>query len=74
MMENTKVKKNRILDILDYNKNGKIDIEDIIVLAMRLPGVKVNRKDFLTKELVNVCDKKDFRFSYHHYSKNCGFN
>ena len=39
-------KRNKIINALDYNKNGEIDIEDIIVLGMRVPGVKVDRKEF----------------------------
>jgi len=51
-------KRNLIMDALDYNKNGKIDIVDIIVLGMSVPGVKVDRKEFLTKELSNICEKE----------------
>lgn len=51
-------KRNKIMDVLDYNKNGEIDIEDIIVLGMRVPGVKVDRIEFLTKELSNICEKE----------------
>lgn len=42
--------KNELVKALDKNGNGEIDIEDIIVIGLRTPGVKINRKDFLKKE------------------------
>lgn len=36
---------------IDQNGDGKIDIEDVIILAMKTPGVKVDRDEFLRKEL-----------------------
>lgn len=51
-------KKNVILNALDYNKNGQIDIEDIIVLSLNVPGVRISREDFLKKEFKNVCDEE----------------
>lgn len=57
-MENTKNKRKSILEVLDFNKNGKVDIEDIIVLAMNLPGVKIKRDDFLKKEFSTKCSKE----------------
>lgn len=43
--------KESIIKALDVNENGKIDIEDIIVLAMKAPGVHITRAKFLQKEL-----------------------
>ncbi len=43
--------KDALVEKLDVNNDGKIDIEDIIILGMRTPGVKINRADFLKKEL-----------------------
>ena len=57
-MENTRIKRKIFLEALDYNKNGKIDIEDIIVLAMNLPGVKIKRDEFLRKEFSTKCNKE----------------
>lgn len=42
--------KDEIIKKLDVNGDGKIDIEDIINNAIRVPGVKINREDFLRKE------------------------
>ncbi|MDO4523434.1 MAG: EcsC family protein [Eubacteriales bacterium] len=43
--------KDTIVEKLDVNIDGKIDIEDIIILGMRTPGVKISREEFLRKEL-----------------------
>ena len=38
-------------EVLDVNNDGSVDIQDIIILALRTPGVHVNRENFLRKEL-----------------------
>ncbi len=43
--------KNAVIKALDQNENGTIDIEDIIVLAIKTPGVHITRASFLKKEL-----------------------
>ncbi len=43
--------KDTVVETLDRNGNGEIDAEDIIVLAMKLPGVRIDRASFLRKEL-----------------------
>lgn len=43
--------KKSIIAALDQNGNGEIDIEDIIALAFKAPGVHVTRANFLQKEL-----------------------
>lgn len=40
-----------VIKALDQNGNGTIDIEDIIVLAIKTPGVHITRANFLKKEL-----------------------
>ncbi|MCR4758933.1 MAG: hypothetical protein K5705_01450 [Oscillospiraceae bacterium] len=40
-----------IIKALDQNGNGKIDIEDIIILAIKTPGVHITRESFLKREL-----------------------
>ena len=42
---------NDVIKKLDQNGNGQVDIEDIIVLAIKTPGVHISRKNFLQKEL-----------------------
>lgn len=40
-----------IINVLDQDGNGRIDITDVILLAFKAPGVRVKRNDFLRKEL-----------------------
>ena len=44
--------KERVIQSIDVNGDGQIDIEDVILLAFKVPGVSVNRENFLRKELV----------------------
>lgn len=37
---------------MDENGNGEIDIEDFIIIGLQTPDIKINRKDFLQKELM----------------------
>lgn len=55
MSQDNKVKGavDAITEKLDYNKDGKVDIQDIIMLAIKTPGVRVDRDAFLRKELSN---------------------
>lgn len=39
------------LNALDQDGNGKIDSVDIILMAMKVPGVRIDRAKFLEKEL-----------------------
>lgn len=43
--------KDTIISAIDENGNGKIDIEDIIIKGLKTPGIRINRADFLRKEL-----------------------
>lgn len=43
--------KNGIITAIDENGNGEIDIEDVIIKGLRIPGVKIKREEFLRKEL-----------------------
>ena len=43
--------KEAVIKALDQNGNRTIDIEDIIVLAIKIPGVHITRANFLKKEL-----------------------
>lgn len=42
--------KESVIKAIDQNGNGEIDIEDIIILSLRLPFVHVDRADFLRRE------------------------
>ena len=39
-----------LIDAVDENGNNEIDIEDIIIKSLKLPGIRINREDFLRKE------------------------
>lgn len=40
-----------IITAMDVNGDGEVNIEDIIVLGLKVPGIGISRSDFLTKEL-----------------------
>lgn len=40
-----------ILNAVDQNGNGEIDIEDVIIMGLKVPGIRINRADFLQSEL-----------------------
>lgn len=44
-----------ILGAVDQNGNGEIDIEDVIIMGLKVPGIHVDREAFLRKELQNKC-------------------
>lgn len=43
--------KNKVVGTLDQDKSGQVDINDIIILAFKTPGVRIEREAFLRKEL-----------------------
>lgn len=43
--------KESLINAIDENGNGEIDIEDIIIKGLKIPGIKINRSDFLQKQL-----------------------
>lgn len=45
-----KISQDKVIAVLDQDGNGQIDSTDIILMAMKVPGIKVNREDFLRKE------------------------
>ena len=44
--------KEAVFKAIDVNGDGQIDIEDVILMAFKVPGVSINREDFLQKELL----------------------
>lgn len=44
--------KDKVLDALDINKDGRVDTEDIIILGLRIPGVHIDREEFLRKQFM----------------------
>ena len=50
--------KDAVVTAVDVNGDGQIDIEDIIVLGLRTPGIGINRNQFIKKELENKFSDK----------------
>lgn len=44
--------KDKVFDALDINKDGRVDTEDIIILGLRIPGVHIDREEFLRKKFM----------------------
>ncbi len=40
-----------VLGAIDQNGNGQIDIEDIVILVMKTPGMKIDRSEFIRTQL-----------------------
>lgn len=46
--------KDAIASAIDQNGDGTIDVEDIIILGLKTPGVRIRRDEFLQKELFKL--------------------
>lgn len=42
--------KEQITKAIDQNGDGQITIEDVIIMGLKIPGIKINRSEFLKKE------------------------
>ncbi len=40
-----------VLNAIDQNGNGEIDIEDVIIMGLKVPGIRIDRANFLQSEL-----------------------
>lgn len=47
-----------VIHMVDQNGDGKIGIEDFIILALQKKAIRVNRDDFLRNAFSTMCDKK----------------
>ena len=47
--------KEALIKALDQDGNGTIDSADLIIMALKVPGVKISRESFLRKELYKHC-------------------
>lgn len=47
-----------VLGAVDQNGNGEIDIEDVIIMGLKVPGIRIDRENFLRKELQNKFPKQ----------------
>ena len=48
--KNVEVSKEQLVKRIDQNGDNQITIEDVIIAALKVPGIKINREDFLRKE------------------------
>ncbi|MBR1599708.1 MAG: hypothetical protein IJ661_12470 [Lachnospiraceae bacterium] len=46
-----------VLNVMDQDGNGVIDSADLILMALKVPGIKIRRDDFLQKELYKYCSQ-----------------
>lgn len=55
LIENKKVIKikNELINAFDENGNGIIEIDDVIIKCLKIPGIKIDRENFLRKEFSN---------------------
>ena len=44
--------KDKVVTTMDVNGDGHVDIEDVIIMGLRTPGIKITRSEFLRKELM----------------------
>lgn len=57
-VEKLGVSKEQITKTIDQNGDGQITIEDIIIMGLKIPGVKINRSEFLKKEFSKYYDEE----------------
>ncbi len=48
-----------VISAIDENGNGEVDIEDIIIKGLKMPGIKINRSNFLEKEFYKNHSQKE---------------
>ncbi len=58
LVEVSKDTKDAIYQAIDVNGDGQVDIEDIILLSFKVPGVSVDREQFLRRELMKRYPKE----------------
>lgn len=49
---------NAVNKVMDVNGDGQVDIEDIIIMGLQIPGICINREDFLRSELMKDYPQK----------------
>lgn len=48
--EKIDVSKDQLIKVMDQNGDGQITIEDVIIMGLEVPGVRIKRSDFIKKE------------------------
>ena len=41
--------KEKVVTTMDTNGDGHVDIEDVIIMGLRTPGIRISRSEFLRK-------------------------
>lgn len=52
------ITKDQLKNKLDQNGDGQITIEDVIIMGLKVPGVKINRSEFIKKEFSKYYSEK----------------
>lgn len=47
-----------VCETLDQNGDGKVDIEDVIIMGLKVPGIRIDREQFLHKEFQTKCTQE----------------
>lgn len=50
--------KEAVFKAIDVNGDGQIDIEDVILMAFKVPGVSINRENFCEKNYLQSIHRK----------------
>ncbi|MCH4020049.1 MAG: hypothetical protein LKE61_04150 [Erysipelotrichaceae bacterium] len=56
--DSTEKAKQKIVSEIDQNGNGEVDIEDIIIIGLKTPGVRIDRNKFLMSEFQTIYPKE----------------
>lgn len=49
--------KKQAMKSMDKNGDGQVTIEDVIIMALKFPGIKINRAEFIKKEFSKYCSE-----------------
>lgn len=66
--------KNKVVTAIDANGDGQIDIEDIIIMGLRTPGIGINRADFISKEFSRKYSKEIVKKAIETTPQNAGIS
>lgn len=64
--------KDEAIKMIDENGNGSIDIEDIIIMGLRVKGIRINRSEFLRAKLYKNYDEKVIEDAIKHNPMHAG--
>lgn len=64
--------KDEAIKMIDENGNGSIDIEDIMIMGLRVKGIRINRSEFLRAELYKNYDEKVIEDAIKHNPMHAG--